>query len=112
MIHGPRSLAKQPVDGHNAGVSVRSSGWGKRRGRVGGDGRGALTAELLVLGGQHEGLRDDVEVLEAVRLLHALDVLVQAVLARQLVGPETRDGTPPHAARLKIELERSQRGPT
>ena len=109
MIHGPLSLEKQPEEGHEADVSGRRSGGGLRwMGGGGGGGGGgeaarqrgaALTAEGLVLGGQHKGLRDDVEVLEAVRLLHALDVLVQAVLARQLVGPETQPG--PRACQFK-----------
>lgn len=46
-----------------------------------------LTAEFLVLRGKHESLWDDVEVFEAVRLLHSLDVFVQAIFPRQFVRP-------------------------
>ena len=44
-----------------------------------------LTAELLVLGGKHKRLRDDVEVFEAVSLLHPLDVFIQSVFASQFI---------------------------
>lgn len=46
-----------------------------------------LTAEFLVLGGKHKGLRNNVEVFEAVSLLHPLDVLIQTVFARQFIRP-------------------------
>lgn len=42
--------------------------------------------QLLVVLGQQKRLRHDVKVLVAAQVLHTLDVLVQAVLARQLVG--------------------------
>jgi len=42
----------------------------------------SLTAELLVLRGKHEGLRNDMEVFEAVGLLHSLDVFIETVFAR------------------------------
>lgn len=47
-----------------------------------------LTAELLVLRGEHKSLGDDVKVFDAVHLLHPLDVFVQAILPRQFVRPE------------------------
>lgn len=49
--------------------------------------RRCLTAEFWVLGGKNKSLRDDVEVFEAVGLLHPLDVFIQAVFARQFVRP-------------------------
>lgn len=52
-----------------------------------------LTAEVLVLGREQEGVRHDVEALETVKLLHALDVLIQPVFAGQFVGPGVSRGS-------------------
>ena len=60
--------------------------------RPGAGGDGTLTAEFLELRGEHEGLRDDVEVFEAVHLLHPLDVFVQPVFAGQFVRSGTKEG--------------------
>jgi len=44
--------------------------------------------ELAVLGGDHEGLWNKVEMFRPLRVLKPLDVLVQSILASQLVGSE------------------------
>lgn len=46
-----------------------------------------LTAEFVVFRWKHERLRNNVEVFEAVGLLHSLDVFVQTIFARQFVRP-------------------------
>lgn len=42
-------------------------------------------AELLVFRGHDEGLRDEIEIPQAFRVLHPLDVLVETVFSRQFV---------------------------
>ena len=44
-----------------------------------------ITTKFLKLRGDHEALRNEVKVSEALQLLHAVDVLVQAILAGYLV---------------------------
>jgi hypothetical protein len=44
--------------------------------------------ELAVLGGDHEGLRNKVEMFRPLRVLKPLDVLIQSILASQFVGSE------------------------
>ena len=44
--------------------------------------------ELAVLGGDHEGLWNKVEMFRPLRVLKPLDVLVQSILASQFVGSE------------------------
>lgn len=50
-----------------------------------GSGGRCLTAEFLVLRGEDKSLRNDVEVFEAVGLLHSLDVFIETVFARQFI---------------------------
>lgn len=56
----------------------------KSKGAV--DGR-RLTAELLVLRGKHKGLGNNVEVFEAISLLHPLDVFIETVFSGQFIRP-------------------------
>lgn len=44
-----------------------------------------LTAEFLILRGKHKGLRNNMEVFEAMSLLHPLDIFIETVFARQFI---------------------------
>lgn len=44
-----------------------------------------LTTEFLVFRWKHEGLRNNVEVFQAVGLLHSLDVFIKSILASQFI---------------------------
>lgn len=104
MIHGPLSLAKQSEIEAERKVEVqndlqctwkhminttllRPTEWNGRH----------LTAEFLVLRGKHKGLRNDMEVFEAVSLLHSLDVFIETVFSRQFIWPGNK-----HSSQFKM----------
>lgn len=100
IIHGPLSFAKQSditarkmrqkerivmymFRTYNRNMLIYNKG----RSALTGSGERCLTAEFLVLRGKHKGLRNNMEVFEAMSLLHSLDVFIQAVFACQFIWP-------------------------